>query len=116
MKEQDFWQMEEQFWTRGADFYEENLAEDAFMVFPEPAGVLDRQATLQSIQSAGRWKKVSFTNRRFAVPADSAAILVYSVKADRGDSDSGYSALCSSTYVLTSRGWQLALHQQTPKD
>lgn len=116
MKERDFWQLEEQFWTSGAHFYEQRLARNALMVFPAPAGVLDRQATLESIQSGARWKNVSFTNKQFAMPGQSTVILVYSVKADRGDSDTAYSALCSSAYVLSSGEWQLALHQQTPTD
>ncbi len=116
MKEQDFWRLEEQFWTSGAGFYEQRLSSNALMVFPEPAGVLDRQATLESIQSGARWKNVSFTSKQFAMPAQSTAILVYSVKADRGGPDTTYSAQCSSTYVLSSGDWQLALHQQTPTD
>ncbi len=116
MREQDFWQLEKQFWTGGAEFYDRRLANEALMVFPEPAGVLDRQATLESIQSAARWQNVSFTKRRLAMPTESTAILVYSVRADRGGSDTAYSAQCSSTYVLSSGEWLLALHQQTPAD
>lgn len=114
MKEQDLWQLEEQFWTRGADFYEHHLANDALMVFPEPAGVLERKAILESIQSGGRWKQVTLTNKRLVAPAKSISILVYLAKADRGGSDTAYSAQCSSTYVFSSDGWLLALHQQTP--
>ncbi|WP_156899766.1 nuclear transport factor 2 family protein [Luteimonas mephitis] len=116
MKEQDFWQLEEQFWTSGADFYDQRLGRNALMVFPEPAGVLDRKATLESLQSGARWKNVSFTNKKFAMPAQSTAVLVYSVQADRGGSGTAYSAQCSSTYVHSSGDWQLALHQQTPTD
>lgn len=114
MKEQDLWQLEKRFWIGGADFYEHHLASGALMVFPEPAGVLDRKATLESIQSGGRWKHVLFTGKRLIAPAESTSILVYSVKADRGSSDTAYSAQCSSTYVFSSGDWLLALHQQTP--
>ncbi|MGA6925598.1 MAG: nuclear transport factor 2 family protein [Desulfosarcina sp.] len=114
MKEQDLWQIEEQFWTGGADFYERHLTKDALMVFHEPVGVLDRKTTLESIQSGGRWKHVSFKDKRLIAPVKSTAILVYSVNADRGGSDTAYSAQCSSTYVYSSGDWLLALHQQTP--
>lgn len=114
MKEQDFWQLEKQFWTGGVDFYDEHLANGALMVLPKPAGVLDRQATLESIRSADRWMNVSISNKNFVTPHQSTAILAYSVQADRGGSDTAYAALCSSTYVLASGEWRLALHQQTP--
>ena len=116
MKKQDLWHLEEQFWTGDSDFYEQHLATDALMVFPKPAGVMDRPATLESIQSGGRWNKVEITDKRLIKPAQDTAILVYSVNADRGNSDTAYAAQCSSTYVSTSGGWQLAVHQQTPTD
>jgi len=113
-KEQNLWELEEQFWTGGADFYERHLAGDALMVFPEPAGVVDRKATVESIRSGARWQRVSFTDQRLLAPVDSTAILVYAVRADRGALDTSYTARCSSTYVFASGHWWLVVHQQTP--
>lgn len=114
MKEQDLWRLEKQFWTGDADFYEQHLSSDALMVFPEPVGILGRQATLDSIRSGGRWKSVMFDDKHLITPAPGTTILAYSVKADRGNSDTAYSAQCSSTYISLHGDWQLALHQQTP--
>jgi hypothetical protein len=83
-------------------------------VFPQPVGVLDRQATVESIESADRWKNVAFANEHCITPAEGTAILACTVEADRGDRGTDYSAQCSSTYVPTSDGWRLAMHQQTP--
>ena len=114
MKKQELWRLEEQFWTGSAEFYEEYLSADALMVFADPAGVLDREASIQSIQSGSRWKNVSFSDQHSIKPAQGTSILVYTAKASRSSSNINYSARCSSTYVITAGKWRLALHQQTP--
>ncbi|HEY6942325.1 hypothetical protein, partial [Dokdonella sp.] len=60
------WRLEEQFWTGSAQFYEAQLAREALMVLPPPAGVLDRTATIESIRSGARWRHVSIEKRRAA--------------------------------------------------
>jgi hypothetical protein len=112
--ENDLWHLEEKFWLGDAEFYERTLASCALMVLPEPAGVLDRAATVQSIRSGPRWQNISFTHQRHAEPNSSTTILAYTVLADRGSADSAYAAQCSSTYVQINGDWQLALHHQTP--
>ncbi|MCY1560732.1 hypothetical protein D9M68_979040 [compost metagenome] len=84
------------------------------MVFPAPAGVLDRAATLASIRSGNRWAQANFEKRQLLRPADDTAVLVYAVVASRDDG-APYRALCSSTYVKQGEAWRLALHHQTPQ-
>lgn len=110
--EQQLWELETQFWLGGVEFYERRLCADARMVFPPPAGVLDRAATLQSVRGA-RWRKVSLDARHLVMPAQHVAVLAYQARAER-DQASAYAAQCSSAYVLGADGWRLALHHQTP--
>src|SRR5690606_20509551 len=109
---QDLWRLEEQFWTGDAAFYERALAPDALMVLPAPVGVLGRAATIESIRSAPRWRKVSFMRQHHAAPGADIVVLAYEVQADRGDDASSYAAQCSSTYVRIGGSWRLALHHQ----
>ncbi len=111
---QDLWELETRFWLSGAEFYERTLAPQVLMVFPPPAGVLDRAATVDSIRSAVRWQNVSFNEQHLVSATQDTVVLAYIAQADRGGADSRYAAQCSSVYVRDSNGWSLVLHQQTP--
>lgn len=108
------WQLEEQFWLGSSDFYSTTLAPDALMILPQPAGVLDRAATIESIRSGNRWRKVSFQGKRLVSAGPDAAVLVYLARADRGTPDSAYVAQCTSTYVRIQQQWLLVVHHQAP--
>jgi hypothetical protein len=114
MSAHDLWHREEQFWTGDAAYCSEHLATQSLMVFPPPAGVLNRARAISAIRAAPRWKNVSLGTRRLVRPAEHTAVLAYAVTADRGDASSRYQAMCSSTYVRLSGQWKLVLHQQTP--
>lgn len=107
------WELEERFWRDGAEVYERNLAPGALMVLPPPAGVLDRQATIDAIRSAPRWRHAALQERQQA-HWEHAAALTYLARANRGEEDAAYVARCSSFYVREGDRWLLALHQQTP--
>jgi hypothetical protein len=113
-KAKALWQLEEQFWLGSSDFYSTALAPDALMVLPQPAGILDRAATIQSIGSGNRWHKVSFQKKRLVSAGPAAAVLVYLAHADRGAPDSAYVAQCTSTYVREHEQWLLVVHHQAP--
>ena len=113
-QEKDLWQLEEQFWLGDAEFYKHMLAEGALMVLPQPVGILDRAATINSISAGARWQTVTFSQQRCVFQGSGIAVLVYCAQADRGEADSEYAAQCSSTYVGVKYGWQLVLHHQTP--
>jgi hypothetical protein len=106
--------MEEQFWKGDADFYVHALTEDALMVFPAPAGLLDKSQIVRSIATSQRWKEVSFQARHLVQPAPSVALLTYRVSARREGQEARYVALASSLYVERADAWELAFHQQTP--
>lgn len=109
----EIWHLEEQFWLADSAFFERTLAPNALMVLPEPAGVLDRAATIDSIRYAARWQHVSFKKRHHALSGSETVVLAYLVLADRGPSDTSYAAQCSSTYVSDNGQWLLLLHHQT---
>lgn len=107
--------MEERFWRGGVEHYRQELASDALMVFPPPAGVLDQAATLASLEQAPRWRTVRFSAVHVARPAANVAVLVYEARAEREDGAAPYRAQCSSVYACdAANGWRLVLHQQTP--
>ncbi|NVO24535.1 DUF4440 domain-containing protein [Donghicola mangrovi] len=109
--ERDRWQDEERFWLDGPAFYRDTMADDAVMVLPKPAGILNRPDILEIIQNAPRWDSVSFEDE-IAMKHGSAFVLAYEAVAQRGDDT--YRALCSSTYCEADAGWQLIAHNQVP--
>lgn len=117
MNRSAFWKMEEQFWKAGAAFFATNLAPDALMAFPRPAGILDKATAVSSVAGAPRWASVHFDQPHLIEPHPDTTVLCYAVRADRGTPESSYHALASSVYVRSNdNGWKLAFHQQTPLD
>jgi Domain of unknown function (DUF4440) len=114
MSDAELWQLERQFWKGDAEFFDQHLSPDALMVFPDPVGVMDRPRAVASVRATGRWQKVHITHKHELHPNDDTVVLVYFIDADRPDS--AYTAQCSSTYVATRAGWQLAVHHQTPAE
>lgn len=108
------WQLEERFWLGSADFYSAALAPDALMVLPQPAGILDRASTIESIGSGNRWRKVSFQQQHLVSAGTEAAVLIYLARAERDTSGSSYLAQCSSTYIRDQGRWLLLAHHQAP--
>lgn len=104
--------IEEQFWKRDAAFYRKHLTDDALMVLPEPAGVLDREQTIQSVGHGARWTEVRMENAKTVRLSDEAVVLAYEARAERAGGR--YAALATSAYVRGDGAWKLALHQQTP--
>ena len=68
-------ELEQAFWKADAAWYDERLTEDALMVFPEPAGILGREAVLKSVAEAPRWASVDITEP-VVVPLNTGAMLV----------------------------------------
>jgi hypothetical protein len=109
-------ELERGFWEADADFYDRNLASDAVMVLPDPAGVMDRDAVVEAIGSAARWVELRMDDIRMIRLGTDAAALTYRAAARRTGGGPLYSALVSSTYVRHGDTWRLALHQQSPTD
>ena len=106
------WDMEERFWTQGADSARHMTAKNAVFVFPYPAGILRGDALLREPNVAQRWRSVVMSERHVSVQ-DNIAVLAYRVSAERGD-EPIYGALCTSTYLKDNDTWLRLSHQQTP--
>ncbi len=104
--------LERRFWEAGGDpgFYRERFAEDGRCVFA--FGILDKDATVASMEVAGGWSSVEFSELSCLDLAPDVAALAY--LADAVSDDGGtYHAAVSSVYVRRDGHWQLVLHQQS---
>jgi len=106
-------ELERRFWTEGAEFYEHYLAEDAVMVFPPPAGILQREEVIASLEGVPRWEEVTMEALQLHHPTADAVCLTYQAVAKRAGQENLYRALVSSLYVWESEHWKLAMHQHT---
>lgn len=106
------WDMEERFWTQGAESARQMTDKDAVFVFPDPTGVLQGDRLWQEADVAQRWRSVVMSERH-VLNKSNIAVLTYRVSAERGD-DPAYQALCSSLYINTDGKWLRQTHQQTP--
>ena len=106
------WQLERDFWTAGAEYYRQHLADEALMVFP--GMVLDKPATIESMAAAPRWSDVTFHDRRSIRLSEKAVAIHYRATARRQGEPAPYRALITSVYVRRENAWLLVVHQQTP--
>ena len=113
MEDKEFWALERDFWLGGVFVYEARLAAQSLMVLPEPAGVLERTETINSIEAGTRWSNVNILNKKAVFPSENVALLTYRAHAAR-DGTQEYIAQCSSVYVLENAEWKLAVHHQSP--
>ncbi|WP_267643498.1 nuclear transport factor 2 family protein [Haloarchaeobius amylolyticus] len=107
-------ELERQLWNADKEFYQDALSEDAVMVFPEPTGILERSAVLESLGGADRWQRIEFDEERLVEVDDDVVQVVYRAVAERSEDGSEYTALVTTTYVEANGSWQLRTHQQTP--
>ena len=106
------WDMEERFWTEGADSARQMTAKGAVFVLPYPAGILQGNALWREKGVAQRWRSVVMNERHFTREGN-IAVLAYVVSAERGG-EPVYDALCTSTYLKDDAKWLRLSHQQTP--
>ena len=111
--EEHLFSLEEKFWTEGPDYYQDNLAYTAIMVFPEPTGVLLKDQIASSLEGRSRWAEVSLEEHRLLELSERAALVTYKATATGADGGEPYVVRASSAYVRDGEGWKLAFHQQT---
>lgn len=107
--------LEDRFWAAASDpeFYRRALTANALMVFPHPAGLLDREAAIGAVASAVPWASWTMEDRRVVRLSDGTAVLTYRALARR-EGQPPYAALVTSVYVEEDGAWKLAVHQHTP--
>lgn len=101
-------------WNADETFYRETLSEEAVLVLPEPTGVLDRPAALESVGDGDRWRRVDVADERLVDVGSDAVQVIYRARAERSEDGSEYAALVTTTSVREDGSWRLVSHQQTP--
>ena len=112
--ERELGELEFRFWKGTRNFYDEHLAAEAKAAYPDPVGILDRQAIIDAIDDGARWERVDMENMALVEPAPGVALITYRAKARRLGEDQAYEALVGSVYVKEDGVWKLAFIQQTP--
>jgi hypothetical protein len=105
------WDMEEHFWTSGADNARATTATNAVMIFPYPPGILQGDQIWNHLPERTGWRSVAMAERR-VTRCGNIAILTYRVSAEKPDVPI-YQALCASTYLQDEDRWLRISHQQT---
>lgn len=112
-------ELEEQGWEALAagtagEFYRAHLTDDALMILPPPAGMLDGDTAATALSKVPTWDEHRVSDARLVRLGANTAVVMYRAHARRGDADP-YEAMISSTYVKNGGGhWRLATHQHTP--
>jgi hypothetical protein len=111
-REQDLlWDMEEHFWTSGADSARSTTAANAVMIFPYPPGILQGDHIWAHLRRRTGWRSVIMAERRTTRCGD-IAILSYRASAEKPNVPV-FKALCASTYLYDEDRWLRLSHQQT---
>ena len=107
---------ERKLWTNDAAFYENNLVEEAVLVFPE-TGAITRAVAVNAILAENaegrRWAEVEFHDVQSLHISADAHLLIYRAAARWEHEMYKNSTLCSSLYVRRDATWKLAFHQQS---
>jgi hypothetical protein len=98
----------------GPDFYRRVLTADARMLLPG-AGVLGRDAILDSIAQAPPWSWFRIDAPQVLALTSDSFIVTYQATAQRVGQPV-YTALASTVYVHQAGTWKVAFHQQTPTE
>ena len=106
------WDMEEHFWTSGADKARATTATNAVMIFPYPPGILQGDQIWTHLRERTGWRSVLMAERRVTRCRD-IAILSYRMSAEKPGVPISQ-ALCASTYLHDEDSWLRISHQQTP--
>lgn len=105
------WDMEEHFWTSGADNARATTAINAVMIFPYPPGILQGDHIWAHLKQNTGWRSVIMAERR-VMRCGEIAILTYQASAEKPDVPI-FKALCASTYLQDGDRWLRLAHQQT---
>jgi hypothetical protein len=108
------WDIEEHFWTSGAENARATTAANAVMIFPYPPGILQGDQICNHLRKRTGWRSVAMSERRTTCSGD-IAILTYRVSAEKPGVPI-YTALCASTYLHDDKRWLRLSHQQTVVD
>lgn len=95
---------------RAGEYYRRAMTRDALMVVA--GAVLDREAILHAFDQAPPWDDYELREPAVIRLGERAGILVYRVRARRGDEVADLRM--STSYHYDDGAWRVAAHQQTP--
>ncbi|MFW2512911.1 nuclear transport factor 2 family protein [Demequina sp. SO4-13] len=93
------------------EFYDDVLADEAVMVFP--FGVMERDDAIDGMAESRRWQDYELEDVTVHDLGEGLAVVAYRVRARRVE-EPPFEAMLASTYVRSSEGWRMMLHQQSP--
>jgi hypothetical protein len=97
----------------GDDFYGSLMTEDGVMVLANGA-IADRAAVIEALRGSPPWQRLEIESARVVAGGPDAAVLVYTARAWRDESEDPFVGAMTSTYVRDGEGWRLAVYTQTP--
>ena len=111
-------ELEKTFWEAPPDgsIYGERMVAEGRVLMPSPAGIMDREETIEAIDGSPPWTNYELKELEFYELNDESAILTYKATATREGMADPYEALITSTYRRQDDEWKLVTHQQTPLD
>jgi hypothetical protein len=109
-EQDDLWDMEEHFWTSGADNARATTATNAVMIFPYPPGILQGDQIWAHLRRGTGWRSVIMAERRVTRHRD-IAILSYRASAEKPTCRSTRRSAPPHTSTMTT--WLRISHQQT---
>jgi hypothetical protein len=111
-------EIETKFWEAPPDgsVYREHMVAGGRVLMPLPAGIMNRERTIEAIDGSPPWTDYEFEELEFYELSDDSAILTYNATATRKGMDDPYRTLITSTYRKQDNEWKLVTHQQTPLD
>ncbi|MFT6457051.1 MAG: hypothetical protein ACJARR_002758 [Pseudophaeobacter arcticus] len=75
------WDMEEHFWTSGADHARATTADNAVMIFPYPPGILQGDQIWTHLKQSTGWRSVVTSASRRPIPTRCSTIIASSLDA-----------------------------------
>lgn len=108
----DLLELEQGFWTQGADYYRAHLDDHVLVAVGEMASVMSRDAVVSTVRGS-RWHSPEIASKGLIEPAPGVALLTYAAKATKQDG-TAYAATVTSGYARRGQDWKMVFHQQTP--
>jgi hypothetical protein len=108
----DLLELEQGFWTQGADYYRAHLDDHVLVAFGGMASVMSRDAVVSTVHG-NRWNSPEIAAKGFLEPAPGVALLTYAARATKQDG-TAYAATVTSGYARRGEDWKMVFHQQTP--
>lgn len=114
--EEQLFEIERGFWSEGAEYFADHLAEQCLLAFPQAGemhGLFSRGEVAATATGANRWRDLEMSDRQLLQLSHDTAMISYKADVTRADGVA-YSALIGSAYVRRSDAWLLASHQHSP--